>query len=177
MRNPLEFIPSKARKPVFVPLLLLTLSLFLAFQALNRPLTTVAAPSGIVSHQMAWTPDKAQAIFDSWDANAKLFAAFGLGFDFLFMPSYAITLALGALLAAGRHPGWFARLGGWMGWAASGAWLFDVLENLGQVFQLMNGEVNSMVTHFVGVCAYAKFTLILLALAYGLIGWLWPKSK
>jgi len=108
MKHPLAFISVSARKPVFFALLAWTLVLFAVFQVLNTPLTTSAAPAGIVSHQFAWTPEKAQAILSSWEGHASLFTAFGLGFDYLFMPSYALTVALGALLAAGRHSGWLA---------------------------------------------------------------------
>jgi hypothetical protein len=111
MSHPLDFIPNPTRKSVFFGLLVWTFILFTIFQVLNIPLTTSAAPFGIVSHQLAWTPDKAQAILASWDTRASLFAAFGLGLDYLFMPSYALTGTLGALLAAGRNKGWFSRLG------------------------------------------------------------------
>ena len=42
-----------------------TLVLFAVFQVLNTPLITSAAPAGIVSHQFAWTPEKAQTILSS----------------------------------------------------------------------------------------------------------------
>ncbi|MBE3040100.1 MAG: hypothetical protein IMZ62_14985 [Chloroflexi bacterium] len=108
MKHPLAFISDSARKPVFFALLAWTLVLFAVFQVLNTPLTTSAAPAGIVSHQFAWTPEKAQAILSSWEGRASLFAAFGLGFDYLFMPSYTLTVSLGALLVAGRRSGWLA---------------------------------------------------------------------
>jgi hypothetical protein len=151
------------------------LVLFSLFMPINRPLMTSAAPSGIISLQVAWTADNARAMVASWDMNARLFAAFGLGFDYLFMPVYAMALALGALLAAGRHPGWFAKLGSWAMYGSFLAAIFDGLENLGQFHELFNGRVD--LAALVGVFATLKFTLILLGLAYGLIGWLWPKSK
>jgi len=111
MRHPLDFIPSSTRKKIFFGLLIWTLALFALFQVLNLPLTTTAAPYGIVSHQLAWNPEKSRAILASWGTRASLFAAFGLGLDYLFMPSYALTVAIGTLLAAGRHKGWLCRIG------------------------------------------------------------------
>jgi len=105
MIHPLDFIPKAVRKRVFIGLLIWTMFLFALFQILNLPLTNSVAPLGIVSHQLAWTPAKAQAIFASWDTHARMIAAFGLGLDYLFMPSYALTVALGALLAVSRHKG------------------------------------------------------------------------
>jgi hypothetical protein len=176
MRHPLAFISDRARKPIFFALLAWTLILFVIFQGLNIPLTTTAAPAGIVSHQLSWTPEKAEAILASWGGRASLFAAFGLGLDYLFMPSYALTVALGALLAAGRHSGWLVRLGTWAAYGVFTAAFFDALENIGQAQQLLNGVVTAPVTHFVGVCAFIKFSLLLLSIFYGLIGWMIPKK-
>jgi hypothetical protein len=175
MRHPLEWIPGQIRKPLFWIFLGLTLVLLFLFQPANRPLMTGAAPSGIISLQLAWTPDNALAMLDSWDGTARLFAAFGLGFDYLFMPVYALALALGTLLAAGRHPGGFARLGSWVAYAAFLAAIFDGLENLGQFQELFHGRVDLALV--IGFFATVKFTLILIGLAYGLVGWFWKKSR
>lgn len=173
MRHLLDFLPDNVRKPLFGAFLAWTLVLLFLFQPLNRPLTTPAAPSGIISLQLAWTAGRAGEMITSWDANARLFAAFSLGFDYLFMPVYALALALGALLSAGRHPGWFAKLGSWAAYGAFLAAIFDGLENLGQFHELFNGRVD--LAALVGVFATIKFILILLGLAYGLAGWLWKK--
>jgi len=177
LKHPLAFISDSARKPVFFALLAWTLVLIVVFQVLNSHLTTSAAPAGILSHQFAWTPEKAQTILSSWGGGASLFAAFGLGFDYLFMPSYALTVALGALLAAGRHSGWLARLGTWAAYGVFSAAVFDALENFGQAQQLLYGFVTAPVTHFVGVCASIKFSLLMLGFLYGLVGWLKPKKR
>lgn len=175
MKSPFDFLPEANRKPAFYIFLVGTLVLLALFQPANAPLQTPAAPSGIVSLQLAWRPENAQTMVSSWDANARLFAAFGLGFDYLFMPSYAAALALGALLAAGRHPGRFARLGAGIGWAAFLAAGFDALENLGQFQELFNARYDF--SPLVGLCAVVKFGLIVVALGYGLAGWWWPKNN
>ena len=177
MRHPLSFISNSTRKSIFFTLLAWTLVLIAVLQVLNKPLITSAAPGGIVSHQFAWTPEKAQAILSSWDERANLFATFSLGLDYLFMPSYALTVALGALLAAGRHSGWLVRLGTWAAYGVFIAAFFDALENIGQAQQLLNGFITSPVTHFVGGCASIKFTLLLIGCLYGLVGWFIPKKR
>ncbi len=121
MKHPSQWLPERVRKPLFWIFLAWTLVLMLLFQLLNRPLSTSAAPMGIISLQLAWTAEKTSAILSSWGATAREYAAFGLGFDYLFMSVYAAALALGSLLAAGRHPGFFARLGSWVGLPVS--WL------------------------------------------------------
>lgn len=176
MRHPLDFISSDKRKPIFLSLLFLTLILFAVFRVLDAPLRTPAAPSGIVSYELAGTPAAAQSILDSWDERARLFAAFGLGLDYLFMPAYALALSLGILLAAGRHAGWFTRLGAWMGWGALLAALLDAVENFA-LFKLLLNNIFSPWPAIAYWCATVKFTFLLLGLTYAIIGWLWPRGK
>ena len=176
MNHPLDFIPSDKRKPLFLSLLALTLLLFAVFRVLDAPLRTAAAPNGIVSYELAGTPAAAQSILASWDARARLFAAFGLGLDYLFMPSYALALSLGILLTAGRHSGAFAKLGAWLGWGALAAALVDALENF-SLWQFMLGDFQALWPRLASICATVKFTLLLLGLAYALIGWVWPRQK
>jgi hypothetical protein len=176
MCHPLDFIPNASRKPLFIALLLWTLILFAIFQPLSAPLTTPAAPSGIVSFELARTPENAQALVTSWDGRAKLFAAFGLGFDYLFMPSYAFAIALACLLAAGRHPGAFAKIGTWLGWGAFLAAIFDAVENIG-LWNSLLGPVGATWPQVSYWCATFKFALILLGILYGLVGWVWPRKR
>ena len=176
MLHPLDFLPNKNRKPIFWAFLVWTLILFAVFRPLGAPLTNSAAPSGIVSFELARTPVNAQAMIDSWDARGQLYAAFGLGFDFLFMPVYALALCLGSLLAAGRHPGPFAKLGAWIGWGAFTAAIFDAVENIG-LWNSLLGHAQSAWPAVSFWCACFKFGLIILGIFYGLVGWLWPKKK
>jgi hypothetical protein len=143
---------------------------------LDPPLQTEAAPQGIVSFELAGSQLKADEIITSWDGTAQLYAAFGLGFDFLFMPIYATAIALGVLLAAGRHPGKFATFGVWVGWGAYTATLFDAAENI-CLFNLLLGNTGASYASMAALYATLKFGLILLGIAYALIGWVWPKAK
>jgi len=176
MPHPLGFLSLESRKPLFFALLLWTLGLFAVFQVLNAPLTTTAAPEGIVSFELAGSPSKSAAILASWDESARLFAAFGLGLDYLFMPSYALTLSLGTLLAAGRRRGWLNALGALAGWGALAAALFDAVENFA-LWKILLGALTSPWPELTAVCAQAKFGLLLLGLLYALAGWLLPKPS
>ena len=176
MNHPLVNIPSNSRKPLFLLFLALTLIIFAIFRVLDAPLRTPAAPSGIVTFELAGKLQKATEIINSWDARAQLFAAFGLGLDYLFMPCYALALSLGILLAAGRHTGAFAQVGAWLGWGALAAALFDAVENY-SLWQLMTGNLQKIWPNLAAICATLKFGLLLLGLAYALTGWLWPKRK
>jgi hypothetical protein len=175
--HPLSFITIDNRKKVFYIFLAAALIMMAVFQfVLDPPLKTAAAPNGIVSFELAGSSLKAQEIMSSWDATAQLYAAFGLGFDFLFMPIYATAIALAVLLAAGRHPGRFASIGIWVGWGAFAAMLFDAAENI-CLFNLLLGNGGASYASLAALYATLKFGLILLGIAYALIGWVWPKAK
>ncbi len=186
MKGPLEFLPARTTKPLFLALLIWTLALFAVMQVLNQPLLTREAPSGIVSLELAGTPERAGSIVLSWSAPAPasipyrpnlalLFASFGLGLDYLFMPSYALTIALGALLVTGRHRGVFAVLGPWAGWAGIVAAVFDATENMG-LLMMLKGDFASGWPAVATWCASLKFALILAGIAYVLSEALLPPS-
>jgi len=168
-------------------LFVLTLILFAIFQYLDRPLRTAAAPNGMISFEMAGSPENAWAILLSWRDRTHayasssyayvppaVFAAFALGIDYLFMPVYASALALGTLLASGRHQNWLLPLGAMAGWSALAAALFDAVENYA-LLQILLGSVVSPHPEIAAACAALKFTLILFGVLYCLAGWLVPR--
>jgi hypothetical protein len=169
MQHPLEFIPQYVRKPVFYFFLFLTLLIFGIFRVLDQPLRTSAAPNGIVSFELARTVQTSESIVDSWDSNARLFAAFGLGLDYLFMPVYALALSLGSLLAGDGTAAWYRKLAVWLGWAAFAAAIFDAIENYA-LWKLLIGEAGSSFSQIAAACASVKFTLLLSGLIVSLLG-------
>jgi hypothetical protein len=174
LSHPLVFISPEKRKPLFLALLALTLAIVAVFRVLNAPLITSAAPGGIVTFEFAGDINKSTEILDSWNESANLYAAFGLGLDYLFMPVYALTLAMGALLAAGKHKEWNRSLGAAAGWMAIGAAVFDAIENFA-LWQILLGAMTQPWPGLAFVCATIKFTLILLSSIYGLVGWILPR--
>ena len=171
MKHPLDFVTERVRKPLFIALLIWTLDLFIVFWFLDGPLK----PNGIVSFELARTPERASAIMAGWTPLAKLYAALGLGLDYLFMPSYAVTIALGVLLALKRHGGWFASLGIWVGWGSLAAALFDAVENIA-LWETLVHRVNLTWPQVAFWCASFKFGLILFGIGFALLGALLPKS-
>lgn len=176
MKNPFEWIPAPACKRVFVTALIWTFVLIVISQVINTPLRTPRAPLSIVSFELAGTFANAQAIVASWNTRSQLSAALGLGFDYLFMPSYAFAIALACRLAAGRHKGWFADLGAWLGWGVFLGAILDAIENIG-LWNTLLGSVSTSWPEVTFWCASFKFALILLGIAYGFIGWILPKKK
>ena len=174
MRHPLESIPNEYRKRSFFIFLFSTIVLFALFRVLDEPLRTSAAPSGIVSFELAGTPTQAENMMASWSETGRYNAAFGLGIDYLFMPTYAFALAFGTLLAAGRHSSWVRSLGALAGYGAFTAAIFDAVENFA-LFQVLLGSINTPYPMIAAACATIKFGLLIFGLAYALTAWLLPK--
>jgi hypothetical protein len=173
--HPLAFLSDSVRKPAFFVLFILTVLLFVISQVINAPLRTAAAPYSIVSFELARTAPDARAMVASWDSQAQLHAAFCLGFDYFFMPSYAFAIALACLLASGRNVRWFVNLGALLGWGMFLAATFDAVENIGLWQSLLRPVVEfwPAVSYW---CAIFKFTLIFFGIAYALIGWFLQKN-
>lgn len=188
LRHPFDWIPAMARQRAFIVSFVATLFVMAVFQfLLDPPLRTAAAPAGIVSFELAGTTDKAFQIMVSWE-NVKtdntaplpetlpLLAALGLGFDFLFMPIYASALSLGILLAAKGRSGVWPLAGNVLGWGALIAPIFDAIENV-VLFKILLGGAIAPHPQIAFWCASIKFSLIILGILYGLIGWLFPHQK
>ncbi len=174
MWHPLEFVPQNLRKLLFNIFLVLALVIFGVFRFLDVPLQTAAAPSGIVSFELAGKVDVSQSIVDSWDMNARIFAAFGLGFDYLFMPIYALALSLGLLLVGAKKKGWLRPLSASMGWGAFAAGLFDSVENYA-LWHVLTTSAAAPYPQIAAVCATIKFILLIAGLLTALAGSLMRK--
>ena len=176
MRHPLESVPQELRKRFFYTFLFLTLILFAIFRGLDQPLQTDYAPNGIVSFEFAGSSQNAAHMVLTWSDQALLNASFGLGIDYLFMPVYALALAFGTLLAAGRHEGWFRSLGAVAGYGAFAAALFDAVENYA-LFRVLSGAFDSSYPSIAAICATIKFLWLVLGLLYAIAGGVIPKRK
>jgi len=135
---------------------------------LDRPLKTQAAPLGIISFELAGTPERVTQILASWDEQARIMAGISLGVDFLFLMAYAFTLAGACRLSAVYlPPEWplFQRVGGIV---AGGQWcaaFLDVIENIVLIQMLVGSEAHWRPVLAAG-CAVPKFILIGTALLF-----------
>lgn len=162
-------LPLIHQKRVFVASLVASIVLVIVFNWTGRWLTTPAAQLGIVSYEFAGTPQRSQEILASWDQTARISAAFGLGLDYIFMLTYATSIALGCIWA-GRtlsEIGWpFARLATWLVWGVYLAAGFDALENVALMIQLMQAQGSSPWVEVSLMSATIKFGLLFIALVY-----------
>lgn len=166
----------------FLPLFISVLLLMLVMNVVGAPLTTTAAPAGIVSYELAGSVEKTTQIIDSWDTNAQLHAALSLGLDFIFIFLYVLTIMFacswaGDQLSISRWP--LASMAIIIGAGILTAGFFDVVENL-ILIKLLFGPVSDPYPQFAAICATIKFLLIGIGLIYAFFGgivWLWNRRK
>jgi hypothetical protein len=172
VRHPFEWISPSAQKRVFWVLLLLTLCLLAILRVLDTPLTTEAAPSGIVSFEFAGDLQLAQRMIESWGRRGQVFAGLSLGLDYLFLVAYAGSIGMGCVLIAqnvSKRGNKLTNLGVLLAWALLVAGLLDMVENYALIRVLLGSqrEMWPMVAQW---CALPKFLIVVLGLAYILIG-------
>ena len=171
-RHPYEWLSKTAQKRAFVALLVLTVAVMASLQVLGGPLQTGAAPSGIVSFELAGEQRQAKAIVASWGASGQVYAGLNLGLDYLFLVLYPASIGLGCVLVAQRLAGRAAILysaGVFLAWAQIAAALSDSMENYALIRILLGSEQEqwSVIALW---CAAPKFAIVALGLFYFLVG-------
>lgn len=185
-RHIFETIPLAWRGKLFWLFLAATLFVMIVLNQVNVPLKTAAAPAGIVSFELAGSPTNAQIILDSWDQQAQMYAAFSLGFDYLFLVLYSATIGLACVWSADilrRHrfpPHWLGISLAWGMWLAAG---LDAVENF-SLYKVLFDTASSPWPEIARWCALPKFGLVLLGIIYGvgglifgLLRWLFRRSQ
>lgn len=135
---------------------------------------------GIVPYELAFTPQRVEAILEAWGPEVEPYARQELLIDFAFMPSYAFLFAGLTLLVARLAPaGALRRAGLWMVLLPFIAAVLDALENAMLLSMLGRaGAIAAAPPLVAGVAASLKFGLLALALVYCLIGVLaWAVRK
>lgn len=171
MKHPLQLLSHSQQTTLFRITFALTLLIFGIFAIIGAPLQTPAAPQGIVSFELATNVQQAQAMVDSWKGAPTLWAAFGLGFDYLFMPIYALAAATACLWAArifGERGSPAARAGVPLAWGAWLAGCLDALENAALLRMLVIAPENPY-PQIARLAAQTKFALLLAAIGYALL--------
>lgn len=164
---------------IFGWLFLATLSLVLMVQLtfLGRPLHVPEAPAGIVSFELAFTPERAAAIADAWRKEGVLETArVSLGLDVVFLLIYPafFALSVGLLRTAVQRYAPHSTtprvhdLGRPLMWLVLLCTPLDALENY-LLWQILAEGATPARTLLAGTAATIKFLLVATALVWCLI--------
>jgi hypothetical protein len=173
-RHPFMWIAESSRTRTGIVAALIAFGLLITLQALNAPLSTNAAPSGIISYELAGDVATAEEILDSWGPAGRVYAGLSLGLDYLFLFTYAIAIGLVCVLTADRlraRAAFLSTLGFWLAWGMIAAGAFDFVENYGLIRMLI-GEGKPWWPTIAYWCAVIKFILVGLGLAYLVVGFI-----
>ena len=170
--HPFLWIKKKSQLPVFIGSFIVTLFIIVGMQFLGRPLVTKAAPSGIVSFEFAGDLETSQTIIASWGQETTTYAGLNLGFDYLFMVGYGVTIGLGCILISSKlkdkiNP--LSFLGIFLAWGSILAALLDALENYALI-RILLGSINELWPPIAKWCAGVKFFLVAIGIGYILLG-------
>jgi hypothetical protein len=178
MRHPFQSIAKESMVKALITLILLTFIFMIMMNWISSPLSNPAAPSGIISYELAGNVDTVQQILASWDLQAKLIASLSLGLDYLFLVVYSTAIGMGCIWALsafldGRS--FLVTTGVLLAWGQWFAALMDGVENAALI-KLLLGDIQSPWPQIAKICAIIKFALIALGLTYviisGLFKWI-----
>ena len=162
--------------PRFRWLFLASLSVILLLQlrGFDAPLRSPETPGGIVGLELAFTPERAQAIVDRWQQMGVIETArVGLGVDFGFLLIYPAFFWYSAhlLTARSRLASWRGRrLGQWLGPAVLACTPLDALENL-MLWRVVSDAVTPERVLIASVAATLKFLLVGSTALWCLVAW------
>lgn len=167
MTHPFVWLAPAWQTRFFFGLVGFTLLVMLAINLMSTPLQNEQVPYGIVSYEFSGTAGQAQTYIASWDETTRLYAALGLGFDYLFLLLYASSLSLGCVRAAARFAS--PTLGYSLAWGQLAAGVFDAVENAGLI-ALLFGSTSDSWAAVAWWCAIFKFVLVAMGLIFILAG-------
>lgn len=133
------------------------------------PLQNEASPNGIVSFELAGTPQRALRMLLEWKSRDALgYANLSLIVDFVYLLIYGLFFASLAVWLGSRmqETVWSARAA----WAAFCAAAFDVLENGVLLYQLNRFTSPSPFPQLAAAFAGLKFALLIASALYSAVG-------
>ncbi len=165
--NPFTWLPHQVQKKALIVFGITTLILLIIISIIDQPLKNIHS-GGIIAFELAGSFERSQEILDSWDYNAKLFAAFSLGIDYFFMLAYSLFLSLSIFKLSKRfinRKRWYSQLGIYLAWAQFAAAIFDAIENY-FLLRLLLGSQTEIFSSLAFYSASIKFILIVLGFLY-----------
>ncbi len=171
MTNIFERFSPQQQKKYLLVFAVLTVFFMVVFVFIDAPLVSPSAPFGIVSYELAGTETAADAILRDWDS-VMGYAVISLLMDFVFIPTYVITISLGCILAGHslkEHDWPLVSIDSYLVFALITAGVLDIIENtslLVQIYTLPQTPWPQIAFY----AAITKFAFIFIALVYALYG-------
>lgn len=160
--HPVLWIAPEHRSRFFRVIAFATIGVAAVLGMMGQVLHTPHAPLGVLSFELAFTAEALRQMISEWMPLLATSVGFQLGFDFLLIPLYALSLSA-ALLYARKQPAQWIHILAWLLLIAGAC---DGIENICLLTCVIAGPTNTMALA-AGIFASAKF----LILAVALIAW------
>lgn len=170
MRHPFERLTPGAFRALYAVAWLGTIGVGAVLQHYGLIYSAQTGPNGetydVIAFEFAATPERMQAVFDTWGDEGMRAARVQTVVDCAFPFFYASLIAAGivALYGAGMSPGW-TKAGRLLAWGQFKAAGLDLVENAALLGALYGGAVSPFPQIAAGAAA-VKFILIGLGVAY-----------
>jgi hypothetical protein len=165
MSHPFEAISLKRLHTAFWLFAAITAILLTVQGAVYLKLTNPVASLGILSLELAATPDRLNQVVSSWAEGAKSGMIFSLGLNFLCLFALTNTLAVACVMEGRRLTGTFSRLGPPMAWAQWLAAVIWAVQNSLLAWGVL-GQPSQFTTVVSAWLAMAKFAIFGAGLLY-----------
>jgi len=172
VRHPFVWLSEPGQKRAFLGIFVFTLATMMSMNIIGHPLVNETAPQGIVSFEFAGTFEIAQQMMASWGEKALISAGLSLGFDYLFLVTYAICIGLGCVLVARamqHRVRILMPIGALLAWAQFLAAILDAIENYALIRVLL-GSTENLWPALARLCAGPKFLIVAAGLLYIILG-------
>ena len=160
--HPVLWIAPEHRSRFFNVIAFSTILVAAVLGMMGQVLHTPHAPLGVLSFELAFTADALRQMMAEWMPHLATSVGFQLGFDFLLISLYALSLSA-ALLYSRKDPAQWIHILAWLLLVAGAC---DAIENLCLLTCMITGPTDAMALA-AGLFASTKF----LILAAALIAW------
>ncbi len=149
------------------------LILTILFRVIGNEAT--ATGYGILEFEFGFTAQKIGIIFNAWNNTIFQQQTLGVYLDFVYILSYALLLGGLVLWVTRQLEGQMQQIGLFFTVAPIIAGVFDFIENIGLLLMLndvnsyINGTAPDLIPMVTSICAFIKFGLLILAIAFFLI--------
>lgn len=171
-RHPWRALQPLTRRRLLMRTGAIFVALTIAMTRMGAPLKTETSPLGIVSFELAGTPERAQRLLGEWSPAQKEIAAKNIRLDYTYIVVYALAFSLACAAvadAAGDRRVVLQRAAALASWGALVAAILDVIENLAMMSELGAGA-SGAAPGVAFAAASLKFLLLGAAVAVLLTG-------
>ncbi len=172
MVDPFAWISPQRRSRFLLISFTVTVLFSVAMSVISMPLSTAAAPYGMVSLEFARNALAAEAILQSWSPDLIPRAILVTALDFLFILAYITAFGLACSWVADRlqpYSRFWSNLGLVSRSGIIAAGVLDAVENVA-LLQVLFGNVSPFWIRISFLSASIKFVLISIALIYMIFG-------